>query len=245
MLQKTCDFGISKVPGGNLTLSLTVDLRAKVIRKRSLLDNIYDGKDPNKTTLDRSTINRAKRMYGSEIVICTYDKRCYSVIDLDFDHSAATLPVEGLGMSHADYFAKRKNRPLQYPNARPIVAVLGRNNSKIHFPAEFVCVNELEPFVKRQLPLIASFKPEVRHSAIEEIRRFLTPGAQKTRGVGGGLLPALGIVVKDQRIKVGVEVLPLPIMLAAGMTVSQRHSKNWEPIIKNADYKVDRGIVNS
>ena len=96
-----------------------MDLKAKVIRKRSLLENIYDGKNPNTTKLDRSAINRAKRAYGSEIVICTYDKRCYSVIELDFDHSPATLPVEGLGMSHAEYFEKRKGRKLEFPNARP------------------------------------------------------------------------------------------------------------------------------
>ena len=66
---------------------------------------------------------------------------------------------------------------------------------------------------------------------------------QKTKGVGRGLLPVLVIIVKDQQVKVGVEVLPLPVMLAVGMTVLQRYSKNWEPLIKNADYKVDRGAV--
>lgn len=240
---KTCEFGITKSSKGAPSLSLTVDLRAKVIRKRSLLDHIYKGDNPNSKKLDKRAIAEAKRNYGSEIVICTYDKRCYSVVDLDFEHSPASLPVPGQNMSHAEYFKTRKNRPLKYPDVRPIIAVLGRNNKKIYLPAEYVCINELEPFVKQQLPLIASFKPNVRHEGIEEMRRYLTPGGQKTKGVGGGLLPALGIILKDERVKVGVEVLALPTMMAAGMSIP-KSSKNWDPIIKKADYKVDRGIVN-
>ena len=82
-----------------------------------------------------------------------------------------------------------------------MVAVLGRNNSTIHLPAELVCFNELDPFLEQQLPLIASFKPFERHQTIEEMKRYLTPGGQKTKGAGGGLLPAIGLILEDERVK--------------------------------------------
>ncbi len=207
------------------------------------MENIYDGANPDKTTLDHRRKQEVKRNYEGEVVICTYDKRCYSVIEIDFDNSPATLPVEGLGMSHADYFAQRKKAKLQYPNATPIIAVLGRNNSKIYLPAEFVCINELDIFVKQQLPRIASFDPQTRHLAIDEIKRFLVPGAQKTKGVGGGFLPAIGITIKSERIKVGVEVLSLPRMIVAGMDIPTDRL-NWDPVIKKANYKVESNLVN-
>lgn len=236
----SCEFGITRHLGKSC-LSLTVDLRAKVIRTRSLLDNLCQDKDPNKYNFDRNTIQDAQRKFIGEVVICTYDKRCYSVMDLDFDHSPASLPVDGQGMSHAEYFTDKKKIPLTFPNAKPMVAVLGRNNSKIYLPAELVCVNELDAMVKQRLPMIASFRPKDRHDAIEEIKRYLTPGAQKTRGPGGGLLPALGIVLQDERIKVDVEVLPLPLMKAAGMTIPPEKGSMWAPLISRADYGVRHG----
>lgn len=221
-----------------------MDLRAKVIRTRSLLDNLCNDRDPTRFNFDRQSIKDARRKYEGEVVICTYDKRCYSVIDLDFDHSPASLPIEGQGISHAEYFINKKKIPLKYPDARPIVAVLGRNNSRIHLPAELVCVNELDPTVKQRLPMIASFRPRERHDAIEEMKRYLTPGGQKTKGVGGGLLPALGVVLQDSRIKVDVEVLPLPLMKAAGMTIPKEKGNMWAPIISRADYRVTDGQVD-
>jgi hypothetical protein len=225
----------------NLILSLTVDLKAKIIRKRSLLDHIYNDADPNTTQLNKRTMQDAKRKYISDVVICTYDKRCYSVIDIDFDHSPASLPIPTLNISHAQYFLQRKKIQLKYPNAKPMIAVLGRNNAKIYLPAECVCINELETFVKQKLPQIASFTPAKRHGGIEEMRRYLTPGAQKTKGVGGNLLPALGIVVKDQRIKVKVEVMDVPTMMAAGVPLPSR--TNWDSSMKKANYKVERGFA--
>lgn len=239
---KSCEFGVTHEKQKSY-LTLTVDLRAKVIRTRSLLDNLCNDQDPARYRFDRNSINDANRKYQGEVVICTYDKRCYSVIELDFEHSPATLPIEGQGISHADYFIKKKGIPLKYPDARPIVAVLGRNNSKIYLPAELVCVNELDAAVKQKLPMIASFKPKERHDAIEEVKRYLTPGAQKTKGTGGGLLPALGIVLQDSRVKVGVEVLPLPLMKAAGMTIPKERSNMWAPLISKANYRVTSGQV--
>ncbi len=192
---------------------------------------------------DRQSMHDACTKFIGEVVICTYDKRCYSIVDIDFENSPATLPVEGQNMSHADYFINRKKIPLKYPEARPIVAVLGRNNSKIHLPAELVCVNELDPMVKQKLPMIASFPPNDRHEAIEEIKRYLTPGGQKTKGVGGGLLPALGIIIQDRRIEVSCEVLPLPLMKAAGMTIPPEKGSMWAPLLSKADYRVRSGQV--
>jgi len=237
----SCEFGVHKPHGQNMSLTLTVDLRAKVIRTRHLLNQICEDKDPNACKFNQRDITSAQRKFKGEVVICTYDKRCYSVVDLDFNNSPATLPVEGLGISHAEYFTKRKNIALKYPNSPPVVAVLGRNNSTIHLPAELVCFNELDPFVKQQLPLIASFKPKERHEAIEEMKRYLTPGAQKTKGTGGGLLPAIGLVLQDKRVKCQVEVLPLPLIKAAGLEIPKDKGSMWAPVMNKANYKVDPG----
>lgn len=237
----SCEFGVHKPHGLPPSLTLTVDLRAKVIRTRHLLNQICDDKDPNTVQFRPQDISKAIRTYKGEVVICTYDKRCYSVVDLDFKHSPATLPVEGLGISHAEYFTQRKKIALKYPNCKPMVAVLGRNNSTIHLPAELVCFNELDPFVKQQLPLIASFTPEQRHLAIEEMKRYLTPGAQKTKGKGGGLLPAIGLTLEDKRIKCQVEVLPLPLIRVSGLVIPKEKGMMWAPIMNTANYNVDPG----
>ena len=133
-------------------------------------------------------------------------------------------------MSHAEYFKQRKDITLKYPKACPMVVVLGRNNNKIYLPAELVAVNELDPFIKSQLPQIASFTPQVRNEAIEEIRRYLTPGAQKTKGNGGGLLPALGFTLSDSRLVVNVTKLELPIIEAAGVRVPADRGAQWTPM---------------
>jgi hypothetical protein len=181
----SCEFGMhALVKNRKLEkpqLTLTVDLCAKILRTKNLLDSIHNGKNPN-NNLSPSQQNQARRAWQNEVVICVYDKRCYSVIDLVFDKSPASLPVQGLNMNHAEYFEKKKGMKLKYPNAKPLVAVLGRNKSTIYLPAELVCGNELEPKIKQKLPSIASFEPEDRNKAIEEINRYLIPGAQKNQG---------------------------------------------------------------
>lgn len=239
----TCEFGLHRpgVADKRLYLTLTVDLKAKLLRTKSLLHAVAEGADPNSAHYNQSRQKFLKNFWKGEIVICTYDKRCYSVTDLLFDHSPATMPVEGQGMSHEQYFLKRKSITLEYPNAKPLVQVLGRNNSKIYLPAELVCGNELEPFLKMQLPMIASFKPPERHRAIEEVKRYLKPGAQKTRGPGGGLLPALGIVLKDDRMTVKVDVMPLPMIVAAGVRIPEKSAGMWAPILGKASFNVNPG----
>ena len=104
-------------------------------------------------------------------------------MDLHFDQSAATLPIEGLvingkKVSHAEYFKTRKNIVLQYPNARPMIECLGRRKQTIFLPAELVCGDELDRRVKEMLPSIASYTPEKRNESIEEIKGYLIPGKQ-------------------------------------------------------------------
>jgi hypothetical protein len=78
-------------------------------------------------------------------------------------------------MSHAEYFKSVKNIQLEHPKARPMIAVLGQRKQTIYLPAELVTGNELDPRVREQLPKIASFSPDVRTKAIENIKAFLTP----------------------------------------------------------------------
>lgn len=82
-----------------------------------------------------------------------------------------------------------------------MIECLGRRKQPIFLPAELVCGDELDRRVKEMLPSVASFTPEKRNEAIEEIKAFLIPGAQKTKNAGG-LLPACGIVLKEDRLQV-------------------------------------------
>jgi hypothetical protein len=59
-----------------------VDLRAKLLRSQSLLDALYDGKDPNTYKLSRQEQDRARRQWIGETVIYKIDKKTYSIVDL-------------------------------------------------------------------------------------------------------------------------------------------------------------------
>ena len=66
----SCEFGLHRSSlQGNLSLTLTVDLRAKILRKRTLLEQITEGRDPNSARYDDRQINQAKRTWESEVVI--------------------------------------------------------------------------------------------------------------------------------------------------------------------------------
>lgn len=60
----------------------------------------------------------------------------YTITAIDFDHSAATLPIPGTKMSHADYFMNKKKVHLEYPNVPLMITVMGRRKQSIHLPAE-------------------------------------------------------------------------------------------------------------
>jgi hypothetical protein len=195
------------------------DLRAKVMRTKTLLDVFCEarGQPPGGATFDAPTQAALRRQWRGEVVIATYDKRCYSVVDLLFDDSPASMPVKDLNMSHAEYFARRKGIELRYPDAGPVVAVSGQGNDTVYLPAELVCGNELDPQLKMKLPSIASFTPDVRYRGIEEMRRYLIPGAQNQKGRGGGgLLTSLGFTLADELIRVKVTKLELPATAKGG-----------------------------
>merc|ERR1719148_481935 len=65
----SCEFGVHKPHGQNMSLTLTVDLRAKVIRTRNLLHQICEDKDPNKARFNQRDIQRAQRQFKGEVVI--------------------------------------------------------------------------------------------------------------------------------------------------------------------------------
>ena len=64
----------------------------------------------------------------------------YTILDLDFYHSAASLPIPGKKISHADYF-RGKGIVLKYPRHGPMIVVEGRRKEKIYFPPELVTVS--------------------------------------------------------------------------------------------------------
>lgn len=121
----SCEFGIHSFNGKN-SLTLTVDLRAKIIRTKSLLDVLCNGMDPQRLRFDQKDIIHFKKQYQGEVVICMYDKKCYPIVDLDFDNSPDTLMIKGTDMNHTQYFKLRKDIDLRYPHVAPIVAVLGK-----------------------------------------------------------------------------------------------------------------------
>ena len=60
------------------TVPSFIDLRAKLLRSQSLLDALFDGKDPNSYTLSRQEQDRAKRDWTGQTVIYKIDKKTVS-----------------------------------------------------------------------------------------------------------------------------------------------------------------------
>jgi len=54
----SCEFGVYKPHGQKNSLTLTVDLRAKVIRTRNLLNQLCEDRDPNSVRFSESDIQR-------------------------------------------------------------------------------------------------------------------------------------------------------------------------------------------
>lgn len=160
----------------------------------------------------------------------------YTVTDLVFDHSPDSLQVPSKGISHTKYFAS-KGVVLAWPNAKPMVAVEGRQNMTIHLPAELVMGNELEPRVREMLPQIASFSPAIRNAAVDKVKAFLKPGTQKS--TGGSLLPAIGVFLQDERIVTQARVLPAPRLMAAGVEIPKRNAEHWAPNLARCNFNVD------
>lgn len=66
---------------------------------------------------------------------------------------------------------------------------------------------------------------------------------KRRKGAGGGLLPALGIIIDDARVIVPVESLPLPILTTAGIKVPIEKARLWAPDISRANWDVERGTA--
>ena len=60
-------------------------------------------------------------------------------MDLDFDHSAASLPIPDKKISHQEYF-QSKGITLEYPSEKPMIVVEGRQKRPIYLPPELVTV---------------------------------------------------------------------------------------------------------
>jgi hypothetical protein len=72
----SCTFGlIQDSLKKDTKLALTVDLRAKVIRSKSVLDSIYEGRSMN-STLRPQDQQRATREWVGQVVIYKNEKRC-------------------------------------------------------------------------------------------------------------------------------------------------------------------------
>ena len=97
--------------------------------------------------------------------------------------------------------------------------------------------NELDPKVREMLPIVASFKPEVRNRAIEKVKTFLVPGTQTS--TGGTLLPAVGIILQQHRIVAPATVLSAPVLMAAGIKVPERSAENWAPVLSKANFRIE------
>lgn len=156
--------------------------------------------------------------------------------DLNFEHSPDTLPVPSKGMSHTEYF-RSKGVELKWPAEKPMIEVEGRQNSRIYLPAELVTGNELDPKVREMLPQKASFQAEARNRAIDKMKAFLQPGTQSS--VGGSLLPAIGVILADERIVVPAKVLPAPMLIVAGIQVPKEKAEHWAPLTARANFNVD------
>ncbi|KAL7574615.1 hypothetical protein ACA910_002967 [Epithemia clementina (nom. ined.)] len=243
----SCKFGVLKrtdqtQSNSSARLALTVDLRAKIMRTVTLLDSLNEIQSTDKKWDPRNQQN-AKRKWIGERVMYTREKKGYTIVGLDFEHSPRSLPVPDQKISHAEYF-KNKGVVLKYPDHVPMVTVLGRQDREIFLPAELVTGTELDTSVREQLPLIASFKPDTRTKAIDKVRDFLVPGAQTTKNAGG-LLPALGIRLENRRLPVACKILGVPAMMAAGIAVPERNAENWAPLLSKANFKVNANSATS
>ena len=223
-------------------LLLSVDLKAKVLRTSSVLDEIYAGRgDPNSYTLSPAEQEGAKNYWIGKTIIYKLDKKTYTIQDLLFDQSADSLPVESKNMSHAEYFKDRKKYHLQYPNARPMITVLNPRNQKIFLPAEVACGDELDPHVRAQLPKIASFSPQERQQAVQDVfSKFLKPSNVDKTIAGIGLLAACSIELVPDRtddtkamtLKTTATVMSIPELICNGVPVKEEHRENWIRCLK-------------
>ena len=259
-----CNFGIHRRKGPTkATLTLTVDLKSKVMRARSVLDEIFAGRaiGSHLSTYDQ---NYYRRMWIGQTVIYKCDYKTYTIQNVDFEHSAETLLVpdlmlDGRPCTHARYFSVRKNVRLAYPRATPMLEVLGRRNESIYLPAELVFGEELDACVKEMLPQIASYKPEERDDAVDKIfSQLIISDDPSPLSIGehlrprgkygdkaGGLLEACGITLRRTKadaskakvIHAPAVCMSVPQLMAKGIDVPEKFIKQgWAAKLSGAKY---------
>lgn len=180
-----------------------------------------------------------RRFETDEKALTLFSYPGYDVVGLHFDKSPDTLPLGDKKMSHTAYF-ESKGIKLEFPSCPPMVEVKGRRDMSIFLPPELVFEYELDPKTRMKLPQITSFDPPSRHTAINKALQdlapthiILTPGTN--RSIGGSLLPALGIVLKDSRVNLKTLSLPFPSLVAPNVELF----KNEQFSIAKAKYNVD------
>lgn len=236
---------------GDGYLAVTIDLKAKIVRKDSLLvtlnkqRGIQEGGDYTREWTSQE-IAAAQNFIGS-VVLYSRDRKTYTVMRMDFDHTWDTLMIPGTNMSHTQYFTNQ-SITLEHKLAKPILVVRGRRGAEIYFPPEMASLNELPPEDRDRLPQIASFLPSVRNVAVDSLVSFL-----KKRGVedDDNLLTAAGFRVGERKT-VKAHVLPRPDIEAAirGSKVDKTKLDFFPGVLKGANYQVNgndctelRGVV--
>jgi len=153
---------------------LTADVKAKVIRTKSCLDSLFDAlRTNNVDATSPAQRNEVKRQFEGKTVINKKDKRTYIVDNVDFEMSPNERPIPNLpGVTHTQYFEK-KQTILQYGHVKIMLECRSRDNP-IFLPPELVSLNDLSDDTKRNMPKIASLKPEEMIAGHDIIKSKLT-----------------------------------------------------------------------
>lgn len=240
----------------NANLLLTCDLKSKVMRSSSLLDEVNKNRlnevaSNVKKSADNKWVNMAviykadRKRKSNECRIACHGVSCresmsnsqmqilsgYFVVKLHFDKSPNSFPIPDTKMSHTEYFSS-KGIKLEFPDCPPMVEVKGRRDRSLFFPPELVFQYDLDPKSSMKLPQITSYDPPTRHEAINKALNFLTPG--KSKSSGGCLLPAIGVILAENRLKLKAKTLSFPSLVVSGL---KQFGNNFQLV--NADFKVD------
>mmetsp|Transcript_10674 Transcript_10674/g.23735 ORF Transcript_10674/g.23735 Transcript_10674/m.23735 type:complete len:274 (+) Transcript_10674:1989-2810(+) len=86
-------------------------------------------------------------------------------------------------------------------------------------------------------------QPEVRSTAIDQVRKFLMPGGQGKKKTGA-LLPALGVQLENSRMTVAAKVMSVPSLITAGVAIPERFSENWAPQIGKSKFSIHPNQAN-
>jgi hypothetical protein len=200
-----------KIINGKLELILMVDTKSIIEQSITIHDTLQEINKSGKWGI-REQIEAKKCLIGSSIST-SYDKKNYVAIDIDFTSTCETKMIDDYGISHLEYFNKKKGIPIMFPGD-PLIVTNGRKNKKNFFPPELLHPANISRKFK-EIPKSAILDPGTR---MEKIKRFLEPGAQKTKGLEG-LLPSIGIQLKSDNIIVPYYQLEFPLLEAHGIKV--------------------------